>query len=821
VLGAVLVGPGALASGPPSARVRVGGAPILAAGDHAIGGLAPDRPMHITVVLEPRDPEALDRFATTVSDPASPEYRDYLTPTQFGARFGATPAQLAAVTRSLRAHGLRPGAVPADRLSVPVTATVGLVERAFDIRLERVALIRSGEATVANAAPAVDGQIAADVQSVVGLSSLGAPRPLLARSARARLAPRARAHVQTGGPQPCGSASSTATQNGAYTADQIASAYGFPGLYAAGDQGQGQTIAEYELEPDDPNDIAAYQSCYGTHASISYVQVDGGAGTGAGGGEDALDIENAVGLAPKANYIVYQAQNSNQSAPGSGPYDLFAAIINQDRANVVSVSWGQCETLEGTGGAAAERTLFEQAAAQGQSIVSAAGDEGSEDCNNANNIPNPALAVDDPSSQPFVTGVGGTSMSQLGPPPSQTVWNNGGNVTGLLGIQPGAGGGGVSSIWGMPGYQSGAPGTLHVINSNSSRSPCGASSGYCREVPDVSADADPGTGYVIYYNGSASNPTASTGWQAVGGTSGAAPVWAALLALADASSACHGSPVGFADPALYKAAASAYTSDFSDITGGNNDFTGTNGGQFPAGSGYDMASGLGTPNASPLAQTLCADTLRLRDPGAQRTALGRPVNLQMVPTGSVSGPTTYVAHGLPAGLTISGSSGKITGRPRTIGTFTVAVVVLDSSLAVRGIAFTWTVQGNPTVSRAALTGVRAGHPRLTLTLLAGQLAPGLKSLRIALPGTLRFTRARAAITGPDGQRVPFRAQLVSGQLVITLTRAPQQLTLKVGFPTLQATSQRARRARAFRVRVTATDTGRLSSGLAVTAHARS
>jgi hypothetical protein len=234
-----------------------------------------------------------------------------------------------------------------------------------------------------------------------------------------------------------------------------------------------------------------------------------------------------------------------------------------------------------------------------------------------------------------------------------------------------------------------------------------------------------------------------------------------------------------------------------------------------------MASGLGTPNASPLAQTLCADTLRLRDPGAQRTALGRPVNLQMVPTGSVSGPTTYVAHGLPAGLTISGSSGKITGRPRTIGTFTVAVVVLDSSLAVRGIAFTWTVQGNPTVSRAALTGVRAGHPRLTLTLLAGQLAPGLKSLRIALPGTLRFTRARAAITGPDGQRVPFRAQLVSGQLVITLTRAPQQLTLKVGFPTLQATSQRARRARAFRVRVTATDTGRLSSGLAVTAHARS
>ena len=152
----------------------------------------------------------------------------------------------------------------------------------------------------------------------------------------------------------------------AYTADQIAAAYGFSGLYAAGDTGAGTTIALYELEPDDPADIAAYQACYGTHTAVSYVTVDGGAGRGAGGGEAALDIENTIGLAPGANVLVYQGPNSNSGAPGSGPYDIFSSIINQDRAQVVSVSWGECEASLGASDAAAENTLFEQATVQGQ-----------------------------------------------------------------------------------------------------------------------------------------------------------------------------------------------------------------------------------------------------------------------------------------------------------------------------------------------------------------------------------------------------------------------------------------------------------------------
>ena len=150
--------------------------------------------------------------------------------------------------------------------------------------------------------------------------------------------------------------------------------------------------------------------------------------------------------------LVYQGPNSNSGSPGSGPYDTFSAIINQDRARVVTVSWGQCERALGQADAAAENTLFEQATVQGQSIVAASGDSGAEDCDTGGALPQTQAAVDDPSSQPFVTGVGGTTLSALGPRPTESVWNSGGTLlSGML--QPGAGGGGISALWPMPSPQ--------------------------------------------------------------------------------------------------------------------------------------------------------------------------------------------------------------------------------------------------------------------------------------------------------------------------------------------------------------------------------
>jgi subtilase family serine protease len=526
---------------------------------------------------------------------------------------------------------------------------------------------------------------------------------LVRPAAATRLAAATTPHVATDGPQACAAASDAAASQGGYTTDQIASAYRFSGVYDAGAQGQGVTIALYELEPDDPTDIAAYQACYKTSASVSYVRVDGGAGAGDGDGEAALDVENAIGLAPRASFLVYQGPNSGQGAPGSGPYDLLRQIVTDDRAQVISVSWGSCEQLVGAGNLRATSALFEEAAAQGQSIVSATGDQGSEDCNQDNGLPNGSLAVDDPGSQPFVTAVGGTTLRSLGPPPKERVWNNGGDPASPRG---GAGGGGLSQMWAMPSYQSGAAASLRVIRQRSSGSACGNPSGhprgdsgsnpngFCRAVPDVAADADPSTGYMIYWNGSgAAGPSQPSGWQEVAGTSGAAPLWAALLADADSSSACHGTRIGFANPALYRAASGSYGSYFNDITSGSNDFTGTNGGRYGAGAGYDLASGLGSPKADALAARLCSGALQVDDPGLQVSTVGRPLGVQVATNAPAGARLRFTARNLPAGLSISRSTGRISGRPRRTGSTLVIVTVTGRGLVLRSAAFIWKVVG--------------------------------------------------------------------------------------------------------------------------------
>ncbi len=448
-------------------------------------------------------------------------------------------------------------------------------------------------------------------------------------------------------------------------------------LYGAGDLGAGQTVALYELEPDKASDISAYQSCYGTDASVTDVTVDGGAGHGYGSGEAALDIEDVIGLAPAAKILVYQGPNND----GTGPYDTYSAIVSQNKASVISTSWGACESALGSAAADAENTLFQEAATQGQSIFAAAGDSGSEDCAGSN-----SLAVDDPASQPYVTGVGGTSLSTLGPPPTQTVWNDQCS-DGACG-----GGGGISTLWPMPSYQSGAPSSLNVINADSSGSPCGApSGGYCREVPDVSADADPSTGYLIYYHGM---------WSGIGGTSAAAPLWAAFTTLTNASSACDGQAIGFANPALYKAAAGAYASDFSDITSGENDITATNDGLYPAGSGFDMASGLGTPLGASLPAALCGGgspvVVTVTNPGNQSDLAGTAVDLQIAASDADNSTLTYAASGLPEGLSIAPSSGVISGTVTTAAGSDVTVTATDSGGHAADTTFTWTVTSRST-----------------------------------------------------------------------------------------------------------------------------
>jgi subtilase family serine protease len=556
--------------------VLVGMAGIVPPGSALVGALPGTTVLHVDLVLQPKDPAALARYAAEVSTPGSPLYHAYIPRGQFAAMFGPSGATISGVYAALRARGLRPGAISADHLSIPVTAAATQIESAFGVGMARYRLAGAGTGYANTSAPALPAALAAHVQAVVGLDNLARMQPLATKPVQPQATRPTTSKTATtvgeptGGPQPCSGASAEQS-NGGLTADELAYSYEFSPLYESSDFGAGVTVGIVEFgEPNLPSDIAAYQSCYGTSAQVSYHQVDGFKQTGAGEGEAALDIEVVAGLAPGASIVVYQAPNT-----GAAPYDVYRTIVDRDTARVISESYGLCEFYQDRHAALALHTLLEQAAVQGQTVVASSGDTGSEGCLDNDSVPR-RLSVSFPASDPLVLGVGGTTLSTVQPRPGEAVWNerSSGN---------GAGGGGKSTLFAEPKFQA-----SFGIKSK------------VRQVPDVSADADPLTGYVVYHSGA---------WVHFGGTSGSAPLWAALLALTDAK--CPTSPVGWVNPALYHAASPAAKTivldDISTVSGSlnNNDYTGAGHGNYPVGKGYDMATGLGSPIGGALATQLC------------------------------------------------------------------------------------------------------------------------------------------------------------------------------------------------------------------------
>ena len=520
------IGTDAVVGATTPSKVRLGHPPRLPAGATAVSSLPRTTALSVDVVLQPRDPVGLRSYAEAVSTPGASQYRHYLTVQEFVSRFGPTESTIASVKQALASAGLQPGGVGANHLSIPVRATAGQLASAFSTGFTRYR-VSGGRIAYANiTAPQMSGSVAPYVQTVVGLDDLSLPTPAIRHSTFGGALAKANPHGGTGGPQACSTAVTDARNEDSYTTDQVASAYGFPDLYGQGDLGSGQTVALYELQVFRASDVATYQSCFGTDTPVTTVDVDGGPLAHSGVGEADVDIEQVSGLAPDTHILVYEGPNTD-----SGGYDTYSSIVSQNEAKVISTSWGECEAFMGSAAAQAENSLFEEAAAQGQTIVAASGDQGSEDCLE-NGYANDTLAVDDPASQPFVTGAGGTSWSAAGTPPTESAWNDGPTCCW------GAGGGGVSSLWAMPSYQTGTQG-IGVINAGSSGVPCGAASGsYCREAPDVSALSGPYP-YLNYVSGD---------WGSWGGTSLAAPLWASLIALSNASSACSGEDIRIRQP---------------------------------------------------------------------------------------------------------------------------------------------------------------------------------------------------------------------------------------------------------------------------------
>jgi pro-kumamolisin-like protein/subtilase family protein/IPT/TIG domain-containing protein len=600
--------------------------------------------MQGAVVLRPRDPAGLQRFIAAVSDDRSASYGRYLRPGEFAAHFGPTTAAVAAITAQLRARGLRVGPVSDGRMLIPFSGSTAAVSAMARPRGARHALVAG-----------LSGPVAAVVGPGVTTHTApaGVAHPIPSQVPRHRAARSVSLSHPAGSPRACAAARVASIGADGLTDDQIAHAYGAFGLYAAGDRGAGQRIAIYENEPFLRSDIRTFDTCYfgarqasAMQRRLHVVAVDGGQPTGPGTGEASLDVEDVSALAPGATIDVYEGPYTGANPTDYDSLNEYAAIVNADRDRVVSTSWGLCEQSVQNGQPGiqqAENVLFQQAAAQGQTVFSAAGDNGSDDCN-TNEKPTPVkgqnpVSVDDPSSQPYVVAVGGTAIDDARQPPVEQAWNGG--------PRGGSGGGGISQSWQMPAWQRTSrvpgiafPGGADYRDANAVQRAFGYPPGFCRTtaagattttgaagpvacrlLPDVSAEADPFTGSISVYSRSyAGTSFSKDGWTTTGGTSSSAPLWAATLALVNASPPCAAATstragVGFVAPQLYALASDPvrYRSSFHDITAGNNDVNGLAGTRlFPARRGYDMATGLGSPQltgaggTAGLAYYLCA-----------------------------------------------------------------------------------------------------------------------------------------------------------------------------------------------------------------------
>lgn len=341
-------------------------------------------------------------------------------------------------------------------------------------------------------------------------------------------------------------ANAAASFNGYYSSD-IAKLYDFP----AGD-GSGQTIALIELGGGfDLPSLQTYAQQLGiAMPKITVVGVDGATNVpdqdpNGADGEVMLDIEVVMGVASKAHIVVYFGTNTDQ-----GFLDAIATAVNDtvNRPSVISISWGGPENSWGASSLTAFNEEFANAASKGITVLAAAGDDGATDGSQDN-----SLQVDFPGSSPFVVSCGGTQIFiNNGAITNEVVWNN----------LPdgGAGGGGVSTVFATPTYQ-----TKDKINKTH------------RCVPDISANASPDSGYNIIIDGQQA---------IVAGTSAVSPLYAGLIARLNQK---LGKNIGYANPILY----ALNDRSFYDIVSGNNSY-------WQAGNLYDLASGLGRLNGTNL-----------------------------------------------------------------------------------------------------------------------------------------------------------------------------------------------------------------------------
>jgi len=607
---------------------------------HRLHPIAADTALSINLTLRVRDAARLQSYVTNLYDPSSPDYHRFLTPLTFRRRFAPAAGP---VERWLRSQGLRLTGISRNGLQIGARGSEAAIARTFHTALYtyqrgRRHFIANGQALHVPAA------LSSVILDVSGLSTALRQRPIPL--------PRQTSNVGLG-----------------ITPDALASIYNFAPLHARGITGEGQAIAIATYADYAASDIQTYDRTFGLDNPVSRVGVSDGQTNGSplgsdnGQSETEMDIELSEAVAPSASILVYEAPNDN-----AGVVAVFNRIVSDDRAPVVTTSWGEDEQSFPSDDLDAVHQSLEEGAAQGQAFFAASGDNGAYDAAGGGGSAT-ALTVDYPGSDPYVTDVGGTTLLDTGTTyAGETTWSDARQGVGS--------GGGLSLVFARPAYQTG-PGVANIYSNG------------MRQVPDVASDADPATGYAIYAPGDKDVPQ----WAQVGGTSAAAPVWAAFCALIDNA---LGHNIGFLNPTLYKLGAGR-SSPYHDITSGNNL-------HYPATPGWDYATGWGSMDGNAMISALEAQPAPAPTPSPTSQPIATP------PASTIAIQRILVLHRSHGALLLA-------TRPRSGDTDTFAVLydTVTTTLQPVGRVTLW--KGRLALDSQPLrVGSYRGHAALLATI---------------------------------------------------------------------------------------------------------
>jgi hypothetical protein len=608
----------------------------------------------------PAQEQELQAFLDSQHDPTSPNFRHWLTPAEFGRRFGATDQDVKKVSGWLAQQGLSVSRVAHGGGWIEFSGTVQQVETAFQTQMHRYQV--GGATHIANAAEiSMPAALLPAVRGVVSLHNFHS-KPFLTH--------RYNVHRNPSGqwvPNPDATFPLPSGTVHVLTPSDYATIYGLNDLYSRGQDGSGQTIAIVARSNVSLTDIETFRQIFNLPPNDPKIVIDGldpgfdPANPDAS--EAMLDVEWSGAVAPNATIDVVVSA----STLVSDGVDLSAAfIVDNNLAGILSESFGLCEAFLGDAGNAFDNALFQQAAAQGISVFVSSGDDGAAGCAAASG-PSGGLAVSGLASTPFATAVGGTTFSENGNDASfwdalngtgfesaigyipEAAWNESCDGSGLLCQGQGnlgSTGGGASAIYAKPAWQTG----LNVPADGQ------------RDVPDVALTAAVHDGYLVCLAGACQTSVDNTGRPILltaalfGGTSAATPSFAGIIAVVEQK---VGSRLGLINPMLYKLAAADSQKHcdssqrlnpigpshcvFNDITSGNNNVLGLTG--FDAGPGYDLATGLGSVNAANLA--LAFNRISLRSTNTVLSANG----------------STSIQHGAPISLTIGVKAQSGSGVP--------------------------------------------------------------------------------------------------------------------------------------------------------------